>query len=173
MDVLRTVIALDVGTRNLGVAVVDNRNWRAPKRWVKVDILGKNKKPSVDVIVKCTVKWVRDHAYWFESADAVVLENQLRTPFIVMNAVISALHLEKVVVVHPLKVGRFWNLPTTRAAKKKAAVACVAQNGAVFPAVASGKYDDLADAWLMAVWMLIELGGLRVDAVSQFLPEFE
>jgi len=167
-----SVLALDVGTRNLGVCWVSADNHRQPKEWMRVDLLShaRNKSPSTEDIVRLTVHWVRNHATWFNECDAIVLEKQMRTPFIVMNSVISALHLEKVHIVHPLRVGKFWGLPTTRAAKKKAAIATVAQNGAVIPHDTHDKYDDMADAYLMAVYQLCQMNA--VDKVEEYNAEF-
>lgn len=170
------VLALDVGTRNLGVALVSSDQVRKPEQWLRVDLMGKKrlsqKQADPESIVRATVHWVRNHKAWFDSCDAIVLERQMRTPFIVMNAVISALYLEKVQIVHPLTVGKFWGLPTTRVAKKAAGVACVAQNGALIPKDAHGKYDDMADAYLMAVFQLVQMKGVSEQAVAKYNEEF-
>jgi hypothetical protein len=68
------------------------------------------------------------------------------------------LFYDKVRVVHPFTMCNFWGLPRTRAEKKAATVELVRHHIAVFPV--SGKADDLADAWIMAVWHLIDLGVL-------------
>lgn len=166
----RTVLAIDVGFRNLGYCLVDSVCWQTPLAWGKADLWGwgpeKRRTPTKEQIVEITVQWVQDNQNLFAQADAVILENQMRTPFIIMNAVIHALHVRRVKVAHPMKVGSFWGLPKTRTQKKEAGIAVCRRNGATFPP--NTKLDDLADAWLMAVWGLIQAGGLSIKSIETF-----
>ena len=57
-----------------------------------------------------------------------------------------------------MTVGTFWKLPKTREQKQAAGIATVKERHVEFPAY--WKEDDLADAWLMAVYQLVQEGGL-------------
>jgi hypothetical protein len=162
MDYVR-VCAIDAGTRNFAYCFVDNLHWREPLRWTKEDLWreqpNRRRTPTKEDVVAITVAWCRRNAAALAECDYVVLENQIRIPFIVMNTVIQALHYDKCVSVHPMTVGAYYGLPKTREAKKAAGIAVVVRNGVNF-GVANGKIDDLADAWLMAVYQLIQTGAL-------------
>ena len=166
----RKIMAIDAGLRNFAYCVVDTQNWREPLVWNLVDLWpphpGKHTKPSNQEILDVTMRWFRKNRQLFEDVDEVIFETQIRKPFIVMNTVLQAMVFDKYKQVSPMTVGAFWKLPKTRDAKKRAAIDLVARYAAI-PRSYNAKQDDLADAWLLAVWGLIEAGGLGKNSVVQ------
>lgn len=163
MDYFR-ICAIDAGTRNFAFCVIDNVSWRDPLVWRKQDLwppkCGRKTRPTTQDIVQLTRQWVADNRGMLDGCDMIVLEKQMRTPFIVQNAVIQTLMFEKCVEVHPVSVGAWWKLPRRREAKKEAGVVQVQHYATIPPNM--GKPDDLADAWLMAVYMMV-----RENVISQ------
>lgn len=159
----RRVLAIDAGTRNFAYALLDTLNWREPLVWKKVDLWapepGRSRKPSKQDMVDMTIAWIRDNEALFNNTDLVVLEAQIRTPFIIMNAVLQTHCYDKCRVVSPMTVAAYFKMPKTRELKKAAGIAIVKQFSK-FDGTSHAKLDDLADAWLMAAWGLVECGGL-------------
>lgn len=160
MDYVR-VCAIDAGTRNFAWCVVDNLNWKVPLHWKKEDLWapkpGRRLTPTKEDIIDITVAWARTNWQTLDSCDVVVLEKQIRTPFIVMNTVLNTLFYDRCVQVHPMTVGSFFKLPKKRIDKKAAGIRVVNLHADLPVAL---KTDDLADAWLMAVYLLIEKQGI-------------
>lgn len=162
------VCAIDAGTRNFAYCVVDNFTYDVPLKWVKEDLWKphptRRAKPTKEQMVALTVTWCRRNKAMLDACDLIVLENQIRTPFIIMNTVIQALYFDKAQTVSPMTIAAYFNMPKTREAKKLAAVRiakthCTMQEGVE-------KLDDLADAWLMAVWGLIAAKGVSAKILS-------
>lgn len=157
----RRVLAIDAGTRNFSYCLLDTLHWREPLEWRKEDLWapepGRARKPTKQDMVTLTVLWLRAHAYLFDGVDLVVLEAQIRTPFIIMNAVIQAYCYDKCRVVSPMTIAARFHLPKQREPKKAATIKLV-QRYATFD-TAHIKLDDLADSWLMAAWGLLETKG--------------
>lgn len=146
------VTAIDVGLRNFAwctlnpheILAHDNVDLWAPA-------LGRRRKPTRTDLVKIARDWCEQHAALLSSSDRIVLENQIREPYIVLNTVIQTLYYNKTVVAHPMTVGAHFGLPHKRLAKKARGIEVAVANGVALP---EGKQDDLADAWLMARWGL-------------------
>ncbi len=157
MDYVR-VCAIDAGTRNFAFCVCDNFSWRAPGFWKREDLWapkpGRRQKPTLQDVIAITHAWCMRNRRMLEVCDVVVLENQIRKPFIAMNTVIQALHFAKTVIAHPMTVARFFDLPKQREPKKKATVALCKEHCDI--PKSNGKEDDLADAWMMAVYTLVQ-----------------
>ena len=160
MDYQR-VCAIDAGTRNFAYCVMDNMSWNRPLVWRHEDLwapkVGRRGTPNKQDIVKITYEWCVRNRDMIAACDAVVLENQMRRPFIIMNTVLQTCFYGKALVVHPMTVGSFFKLPKTRQEKKEQGVELV-KRFATIPNHA--KRDDLADAWLMAAWQLVQSGAL-------------
>lgn len=120
--------------------------------------------PNDEDLVAITLKFCQDNQAVLRMCDAVVLERQMRRAFVIMNTVISTFFHGRVRVVTPLKVSNFFHLPSTRSAKKAATIALAIKNGLQFPP--APKNDDLADAWMMALYVLIDMQGLGKAAVN-------
>jgi len=149
------ICAIDVGTRNFAWCIVNDVHWQRPISWRHEAIVTCRGKVTRNEIVRCTRMWAESNRNLLESCDRIILENQMRIPFIVMNTVIQTMFFDRVVVVHPLTVGAYWKLPRRRELKKARGIEVVAEQGAMMPQ--SDKQDDLADAWLMAVYGLHKL----------------
>jgi Poxvirus A22 protein len=165
----KRVCAIDAGYRNFAYCIVDNNNWRKPLHWHKEDLwkpeAGKRGVPTKEDVVRITHEWCRLHWKQLRECDCIVLENQLRTPFIIMNTVIHALFFNRCSVVHPMTVAAFFKLPKTRAEKKAASVVAVGAYAEIDTQLR--KVDDLADAWLMAVWKLVQEGAISRKELDQ------
>ena len=158
MDYVR-VCAIDAGYRNFAYCVVDNFSWNAPLVWRKEDLWGARKaKPTNRDIITFTRRWCENNREMLSNCDFIVLEKQMRTPFIVMNTVIQAHYFDPSKVVSPKTFCKYFKLPTKREAKKQATIELVEKH-AIIPERYE-KIDDLADAWMMAVWGLAERGGI-------------
>jgi hypothetical protein len=165
MSEYKYVVAIDAGYRNFAVCAVDNTDWQAPSTWYAEDLWrkrpGRRSEPDKNDCVEIALLWIKRNKAMLDRADAIVLENQMRTPYIIINATVQAHYFEKCVVVHPMTVAAFWSLPKTRELKKAAGVATVKANGVTIARDRGGKLDDMADAWLMAVYFLVELDAVR------------
>lgn len=156
------MLAIDPGTRNFAWCVVDTLCWRDPVQWQVRNICAGNKRtmPTEDEARTAVANWVALFGASFAHVDAVVIERQMREPF---KTIVTAIHTwfysKRPTVVHPMTVASVFNLPKQRVAKKAATVALV-QRYATIPPRLNDKLDDLADAWLLGVWALIELGGI-------------
>jgi len=151
------VTAIDIGYRNFSWCtlnaheIVSHDNvdlWRPQAK--------RRRQPTKNDLVDITVNWCKQHKQLLDDSDRIVLENQMREPFIVMNTVIHALYHDKVIVVHPMTVGAYWHLPVVRAQKKAAAIALAQFHGV---ALHADKADDMADTYLMAKWQLNQMNG--------------
>jgi hypothetical protein len=158
MDYLR-VCAVDAGTRNFAYCVADNMSWQKPLVWRREDLWapqpGRRGKPSKEDVVDITHAWCKRNEEMIKACDVVVLENQLRKTFMIMNTVIATFFYGKVKVVHPMTVGSFFKLSKTREQKKRDGVA-ICRSFTTMPTNSGAKADDLADAWLMCVFQLVK-----------------
>lgn len=167
---MKRVCAIDCGTRNFAWCVVDRFDIRSPVVWRLEDLWapapGRRRHPTKVDSVGMAVRWVRANFDMLRTCDAIVLENQMRETFIVLNSAIHALLYDRVDVVHPMTVGTFWGLPTDRENKKLQGIACCKANGARL--AETGKQDDLADVWLMAVYYLHLKGAIPLSSLVIF-----
>lgn len=149
------VTAIDAGYRNFA--------WCTKNRFETlshgvVDLwapqAGRRRKPTRDDLVRVAYAWCAEHQDLLRASDIIVLENQIREPYVIINTVIQTLFITRTRVVHPMTVGAYWRLPVKREQKKARAVELVQQYGVALPLA---KRDDMADAWLMAEWQLRNL----------------
>lgn len=156
------VCAIDAGTRNFAWCIVDNLEWRNPQHWHREDLWapapGKRAKPTIVDIIAITVAWCERNDHLLRECDHVVLEQQMRKPYLVMNAVIHSRYYNSCIQVHPMTVGTWWGLPHGREAKKAAGLDTCRAN--VVSCTGEGKQDDKADAWLMAVYQMVKSNAL-------------
>ena len=168
----RCVVAIDAGYRNFAWCCVDRFSWKQPLHWRLEDLwprrAGRRAKPQREDIIRFTMDWCQDHEDELKKADVIVLEKQMRVPFIVQNTVFRVLFPEKVRMVHAMTVGAYFKLPKTRDKKKAAAVEFLQVSGIQFPRLPRyKKKDDLADAWLMAVYQLQQEGQVEKDELFE------
>lgn len=158
----RRVCAIDVGYRNFAFCVLDSNSIDRPVCWQHEDLWKpapkRKTKPSKDDLVEITYQWCVRNCDLLKTCDEVILENQMRKGFIIMNTVIRTYFYDKARVVHPMTVGTFFKMPKTRAEKKIFGVRLVESFIPEWQCTA--KADDLADAWLMAAYGLVQLGAV-------------
>jgi len=145
----RRVAAFDAGFRNFAFCILDENKTSNPVAWRNLQLCS-----STNQVVAALHAWFDENHKLFADVTHVVLERQMRSPFLEMNAILWTLFRDRVVVVvHPSAVGAMFRLPRQREAKKKATVELVRNAvGNAFPPGA--KQDDLADAWLLALYGL-------------------
>jgi len=155
------VTAIDVGWRNFAWCTLDTAHLQQPLQWHVEDLWLPNpqrrRQPTKEDLMQIATEWCDRNEQVLRTSDVIVLENQIRTPCIVLNAAIYSRCHGKARVVHPMTVGAFWKLPTSREAKKARAVVIV--DSIVrgnFPR--ASKRDDLADTYLMAAWGMCQQG---------------
>lgn len=159
---MKRVCAVDMGSRNFAWCVVENTAWREPLQWNLEDLWGRrHAKASRDDLFAVALAWAQRNETLLRTCDAIVLERQMRIPFIVMNTVLRTFFHPQVVMVSPKTVGSFWRLPTDRLRKKLAGIETVQRHNVLIPPFT--KQDDLADAWLMAVHQMVKMGALNKE----------
>jgi hypothetical protein len=144
-------VGIDAGYANLSYCVVNSDHPFEPVSWVCCRIL--EGKYSEEKLFKACYEWVHTEkmSAIFNSATRIVLERQMTLKFQMINHIIRTLYYNKTVERNPTTVGAFFHFPRARAEKKKAAITLVSLN-AMIPA--GKKKDDLADAYLLAVYEL-------------------
>jgi hypothetical protein len=149
------VIGIDAGWKNLAVCVIDYPNILRPVHWELYQIM---EAPFAREKFMGAVQDFferEDIKKWLESADQIVLEKQLQEKYACLNCKVRFGYWEKTTEEHPSSVGKKFGLASDRQTKKKQAVV-LAQKNSVFPK-SKGKKDDLADAYLLAVFGLHQL----------------
>jgi hypothetical protein len=167
------VAAIDVGYRNFACCILDNMTLRNPDptTWKRYDLWapkkGRRGKPTSDDLRTITRDWCLEHQHELAQCDVIVLERQMRKPFIIMNTVIWTIFADKVIIRHPMTVGTFWGLAKTREQKKADGVKTVLLNtrSDEFQNVPH-KQDDMADTWLMCVYEMVQRQGLSTKELS-------
>ena len=107
---MRYVVAIDVGLKNLGLCVYDFNTTQIVK-WDNCTIYtGQRYVPSQNV------RYVRDflaqYAEWFDEAQTVLIERQMRANMRIIEAVIQALYFDKTMIVSPKSVKVHYDLST-------------------------------------------------------------
>jgi len=145
------VLGIDAGFANLAYCEVNSEDPTHPIRWACVRIM--EEKFSEEKFFKAAYDWVQSDMMKpiFEAVDRIVLERQMTPKFAIVNHIIRALYYHKTVEYNPQTVGSHFGLARDRATKKKDAIRIVSAVAA-FPV--SKKKDDLADAYLLAIYDL-------------------
>lgn len=140
------VIGIDVGWANLGTCSI-GADWKKPVRWTNQRIMEGIYKE--DALWQATINWCKENAEEFDAADLIVLERQHEPPLRMMNTVIRTLYPSTTVIVSPKTIAAKFKLSHIRKQKKQDAVKLVAKNLRIPD---GKKQDDLADAFLLAIW---------------------
>ena len=153
-----SVLGIDVGYKNFAYCFIRDGRWRKPLIWENISLFqGKyNEKKAFDALLS----WTRKEQDMLRQADAIVLEKQMARKFVIMNTVIRTLFWQKCTEVSPLTISKDFHIPRERLAKKRAAIELASAN-ASFPLGATAKKDDLADAYLLALWHLKHANSLE------------
>ena len=137
-----SIIGVDSGYRNLGWVVFENYTVTS---WHHTDLWPYRKGiPRLDDIIGLTIAWIKAHKDKFERAKYIVLERQMKKKFIVQNTIIRAYFNDKVIMIHPLTMPKFYNIPTTRRDKKWATMQLMKKMGFVCPVDCEHRYDAAA-----------------------------
>ena len=153
------MLAIDPGYRNFAFCSIDNFNYLNPHKWQHEDLWkGRKGTPSRTELMEMMNDWCSRNQEELAKADVIVVERQMRKPFIAMECFIVGRYYHKTKVVHAATVGKFWGLPGTREQKKAVGISRCMEAGLEFPDV--DKQDDLADAWLMAMRYICLYGGV-------------
>jgi hypothetical protein len=147
------VVAIDVGIKNLSYcAIQDGRILE----WSNVSLVEGTYRPSDSVhYVK---RFTEAHADLLDAADVVVVEKQMRANMRIIESVLHALYYSKCKAVHARTIkARFGLSRPSYRLNKRAAVDYVAASVDQEPWIEyfqqSVKKDDLADSYLMALFM--------------------
>lgn len=144
-------VGIDAGYANLSYCEVNSDDPFHPITWVCCRIL--EGKYSEERLFKACYEWVKSEkmSTIFNRANRIILERQMTLKFQMINHIIRALYYEKTVERNPTTVGAFFRFPRARSEKKSAAIRLVSLNAALPP---GKKRDDLADAYLLAIYEL-------------------
>jgi hypothetical protein len=157
------IIAIDVGIKNLGFAVLQNDS-NLLVYWERVSLVPHgNYQPYKSV--EYVHKFVQDHATYFANAKLIIIERQMRVNMRIIEAIVHTMFIDRCLVVQAQHVKLHFGLNTRDYRKnKKAAVDFVnAQMQSEQPHITNlqewsghwlqeGKQDDLADAAIMIMY---------------------
>lgn len=148
------VVGIDSGYVNFAVCGVDSRDLLHPYFWKNEPLF--TGPFSEEKLISAVYQWSQkpEIRQLLEEADVIVLERQMAKKFQAVNLCIRFQYFAKTIEVNPNSLGRLFNLPLDRKAKKKAAVDLVSSH-VVLP-VKKGKKDDLADSFLLALYRQLD-----------------
>lgn len=151
---LKKIVGVDAGYINFAVCAIASNETARPYYWANRALF--KGAFSEEKLVHAVYAWINEPEIkkLLTEADEIVLERQMTAKFQAVNHCIRFLYFGKTREVNPNTVRAFFRLPEKRREKKKAAVELVS-NHAVLP-VRKGKKDDLADAYLLAMYGAIE-----------------
>lgn len=144
---MRRVIGIDPGTKNLAICELSLDTGEIHVRLCELRHPCNGAKWRDRFFA-----WIVDHADAFERADRIIVERQLREPYKSLELMMWTLYRNKTTVVSANTLGAFFGLPKTRKAKKLAAVERVRVFAPELLNAQLTKYDDIADAVLLAVY---------------------
>jgi len=144
------VIGIDAGYVNFAVCGVNSKDILRPYYWKNEPLF--TGEFSEERLCQAINEWTSrpDIRHMLDEADVIMLERQMTMKFQAVNHCIRFRWWEKTREVNPKTFAAFFGLPQTRKEKKKASVDLVGSN-TVLP-VKKGKKDDLADAYLLALF---------------------
>jgi hypothetical protein len=163
-----SVLAVDVGVKNLGLCVWERG--RVTHWWVHSLVDGKYV-PAQNVKYVCA--FLEQHRNLFERASVVLIERQMRTNMRVIEALLEFAFLGRSIVLSPRSIKMHYSLCMRDYRKNKiAAVEFIRTHLTTHPQLVepvlaqkfhtSRKQDDLADSLLMLLYYL--------DTYSNVLP---
>ena len=155
------VVAIDVGIKNLGLCVYDFITSQVV-HWETVSLATKYQ-PMLNV--RYVREFVESHAHYFEHAQTVLVERQMRCNMRIIEAVFHTLFYDTCIILNPRSVKLHYGLcmHNYRANKERAvewATDFVESNPRVIAETpkqtwtSSKKRDDLADALLLVMYYL-------------------
>ncbi|MAT69680.1 MAG: hypothetical protein CMJ58_09165 [Planctomycetaceae bacterium] len=181
---MRYVVSVDVGIKNLGLAVFDLATCKFVF-WNNVSLV-----PNGRYLPANNVQYVRDfvarHEWAFNDAIAVLVERQMRCNMRIIESVLQTMFFDKCIIINARSVKAHYNLGTKnyRMNKERAVqwvTDFVAQNPDAFathavqlPWEELHKKDDLADALLLIMYYLDTYSNGVVEAIDYFqtVPDY-
>lgn len=147
------VVGIDPGYVNFAVCGISSTNMLKPYYWSNTALFKGDF--SEERLANAIYTWIKSPEIkaLLDNADVIVIERQMTMKFQAINHCVRFLYFDKTKEVNPNTLRAFFQLPVKRKEKKKAAVDLV-KTKAVFP-VQKGKKDDLADAYLVAIFHLL------------------
>lgn len=146
------VVGIDAGYANLAMVVVSTENIARPLFHGRFRILA-GKYSEHELLQGCYKFFNRDDVKrWLERADHINLEYQKDKKFAIVNMFVLVPYFAKTTTVHPNTVGAHFKLSNDRATKKKEAIYLLQNNSLI--GGEKGKKDDIADAYLLAIYYL-------------------
>lgn len=155
------IVAIDVGVINLGICVLAVETGQVCHWASEALVSGGRYAPARNV--EYVVAFVEKHRDFFENAQCVLVERQMRVNMRIIESVVQALHYDKCIVVSPRLVKMHFGLSRGNYRLNKQAAVQYMQSfvqsapdlfepGLVEAALGSTKQDDLADALLMLLY---------------------
>ena len=159
---MHTVIAIDIGVRNISLCVYDQMLSRITF-WENMPLMHGRYVPHQNV--EYVHKFVEKHSELFKNANAIVIERQMRCNMRIIESVLQSLFFDRAIVVSPRSVKSHYDLGTRnyRENKQKAvefAQDFVEHNAIVLAPEAlsswrlAKKKDDLADSLITVLYYL-------------------
>lgn len=143
-----------MGYANFAFCIVDTDNVEMPLLWEKRRLWHGRGKPTANDCYRAVMDWCKKYSKMLAMCDCIVLEQQMRAHFQVMNTAVRALYDAKAQVVSPKTIASYYKLPLKREAKKAATIALIRKRFGehAAPLDEHKKNDDLADAALLALY---------------------
>ena len=178
----RYVIAVDVGIKNLGLAIFDLETSELVV-WVRCSICKAGPYyPSKNV--EYIRQLIEDHATYFANAEKVLIERQMRVNMRIIESIIHALYFNKCIIMPAQIVKMHFQLNTGNyKSNKRAAVDYIARQfmDADISMLSNctemflvwtreSKQDDLADSLLMIMYYL-DTYKIYSDNLPRCVPE--
>jgi hypothetical protein len=157
------VIAIDVGIKNLGLCVFDFCTSKIV-HWDCVSLV-----PNGRYVPMNNVDYVRNfvqrYEHFFDNADKIIIERQIRCNMRIVEAVLQTMFYDKTIIISARSVKMHYDLSTKnyRANKQRAVQWAMAftkanpqafQDTCVHAFANKSKQDDLADSLLLVLYYL-------------------
>lgn len=160
------IIGIDVGLVNMGFALynTDTGQFEIAKR-VQLASKKKEMKTRDELIHRAWTKLFNDHKAAFDKADAVVIERQMKTLYIVIeNMIASMLFMLKkeYIIVSPIKVKKMFSISCGNYKQNKnSAVETITHYYPHIVNHVTTKVDDICDAMLLCLFYSNHLDGIH------------
>ena len=161
----RYVIGIDIGTSNLGLCVYDSRTAKVVC-WKRCSLLQPRQNTwTFEMSVKCVRRFLTAHQQYFDDAQCVLLEKQMRGKMMAVQCMFAIQNYDTAIVVKPQHVKKQYDISKRDYKLNKQAACAWAQQfvtempdffslGCVQAYHDEAKQDDMADALLLVRFFL-------------------
>lgn len=150
----KLIVGIDAGYRNFAVCVLDANSGKL-QSWSVSDLVPHIKgKPTVAQIGAGVHMWLEQSRKLLERTSFIMLETQMRKPFMVMNALIMGFCIAlrvPTMELHPKTMAKHFGLRQKREDKKADGIALITKMWGKDAFPDHHKLDDLADSALLAL----------------------